>query len=166
MHVVHLTKGQVAVVDDADADEVSRFTWSAFWCAKAKRYYASRREGERTILLHRHLLGVTDPAVQVDHRNHDGLDNSRSNLRLCTNRQNQQNQRKRSGTSSRFKGVFRFRSGKWAAQISSGALRSDGSRKRVHLGYFLDEEDAARAYDAAARREFGEFARLNFSEAP
>jgi hypothetical protein len=105
--------------------------------------------------MHRQLLGLTDPSEQVDHRNHDGLDNRRENLRPCTNQQNQHNQRKRAGCTSRYKGVhWDFRNGSWRA-----AIKAEG--RTIHLGRFQDEDDAARAYDDAARRLFGEFALTN-----
>jgi hypothetical protein len=95
----------------------------------------------------------------VDHWNRDTLDDRRSNLRICLRGQNNTNSRKRSrpaGTSSRFKGVsWRKQKGRWVAKI-----RKNDSH--YFLGYFDSEEDAARAYDAAARRIFGEFARTNF----
>jgi hypothetical protein len=92
--------------------------------------------------------------IEVDHRNHNGLDNRRSNLRLATGHQNQGNRRPQGG-SPRFKGVYLSRS-KWVAQIRFG-----GSKR--YLGRFTVEEDAARAYDAAARLIFGEFACTNFN---
>ena len=100
------------------------------------------------------LLGT-----HVDHINGDRLDNRRFNLRLCTNQQNQMNKTKRVGSSSRFKGVyFQKTSRKWVAAIQK-------DRKLKHIGLFSDELDAARAYDAAAKEAFGEFAWLNFPTA-
>ncbi len=93
----------------------------------------------------------------VDHENGDGLDNRRANLRVCDHRQNRRNhQRPRKGGASRFHGVGWWkRDQKWRAKISV-----DG--RTIHLGYFADEEDAARAYDQAAREHFGEYASTNF----
>lgn len=116
------------------------------------------REGGRRhrVWLARHILGVERNAV-VDHKNHNTLDNRRSNLRIATSRQNSYNKAKSNGKSSLFKGVCRRRS-KWRARIFV-------DNKQISLGDFVDEVSAARAYDAAARRIFGEFAAVNFPSA-
>jgi hypothetical protein len=95
--------------------------------------------------------------LMVDHRNTNSLDNRRSNLRLATRAQNVQNSQKRNiKTTSRFIGVCLDKeSGRWIA-----AITKEG--KKVHLGRFDSEPDAAKAYDAAAKKYRGEFARLNF----
>ena len=95
---------------------------------------------------------------QTDHINHDGLNNQRSNLRLATHAQNQRNQRPYLGRTSPYKGVHWFPSReKWRAQIVI-------ANHERHIGLFGAEEDAARAYDAAAREHFGEYACLNFPD--
>jgi hypothetical protein len=92
---------------------------------------------------------------QTDHINGNGLDNRRCNLRPVTSQQNRANQRKTRGT-SQFKGVYlRRRERNWEAAIKV-------NRRRIYLGTFSSEVEAARAYDAAARHHFGEFAALNF----
>ncbi|OHB55307.1 MAG: hypothetical protein A2173_08695 [Planctomycetes bacterium RBG_13_44_8b] len=92
----------------------------------------------------------------IDHKDHNGLNNSRANLRPATKAQNCWNRRKKPGCSSKYKGVcFNKALGKWA-----GSIRFEG--RRSHLGYFVNEEEAARTYDAAARKYHGEFAALNF----
>jgi len=92
---------------------------------------------------------------EVDHANHDGLDNRRANLRLATRSQNIANQRKKRGASS-YKGVYRLRDcNRWGAQIYR-----NGSKR--HLGTFKDEVDAALAYDCALLEASGPFAKLNF----
>lgn len=152
---VPLTRGLVAVVDAVDADRVLAHKWSAkpgrrTWYAKARLRGTPR--GGPQVLLHRFLLGAPT-GTQVDHRNGNGLDCRRENLRLATHAQNLQNRRVPPG---RFKGVsWQKNMGKWVARIDS-----EGS-KRI-LGYFDDPELAARAYDAAAVELYGEFAKLNF----
>ena len=92
--------------------------------------------------------------AEVDHWDGDGLNNRRSNLREVTHAQNMGNARKQYGCSSQYKGVY-WGGKKWQAQIGV----NHGTR---YLGRFVNEEDAARAYDAAALEAWGEFARLNF----
>ena len=155
MRTIELTQGYVASVDDADFDRVSAHRW----CANKNRHtvYAYRKDGRRTVYMHRFICGVTDPEVKVDHRNRNGLDNQRRNLRDCSNGQNSMNQRKRrDGVSSKFKGVcWHKRDRKFQADI-----RLNGRSK--FLGMFVSELDAALAYDTAAREHFGEFALCNF----
>ncbi len=91
----------------------------------------------------------------VDHRNHDGLDNRRENLRPCTRKENQRNQKIQHGKASKFKGVFRDCPDKWTSLITVNG-------RKIRLGNFALEEDAAKAYDKAAQQHFGEFACLNF----
>jgi len=93
--------------------------------------------------------------TQLDHRNGNGLDNRRRNLRRATPQQNSRNQKKRTGCTSRYKGVRWFqRLLKWHAYICV-------DYRQIHLGYFIEEKDAAKAYDRAAKRYFKGFARLN-----
>lgn len=163
MKEIPLTKGYTAIVDDEDYERFGGFKWCASKGVADRTYYAVRattgpHPTRKTIRLHRAILGA--PAgTQVDHVNRDGLDNRRANLRLATRSQNRANSEKRiDGLASRFKGVCWERSrGRWMARIGV-----DG-RKR-HLGYFDDEEQAARAYDRAARAQWGEFARPNFPQ--
>jgi hypothetical protein len=108
----------------------------------------------RTMSFHREIMKCSSNDV-IDHINGNRLDNRKENLRVCTQSQNLQNATKRSGTSSTYKGVhFVFAKNKWQARINLafGA---------VHLGYFSVEEDAAKAYNLAAIKHFGNFARLN-----
>ncbi len=149
--------GHVTKVDDEDA----RFAFLR-WHATPGRHtaYAQRKaiteDGRRvTVFLHREIMRP-GPGEEVDHINGDGLDNRRSNLRRVTTAQNAGNQRASRSNSSGFKGVsWSTSSGAWRAQIQV-------ARRSKHLGYFASKEEAARAYDAAALKRFGEFARLNF----
>ena len=158
MKSILLTQGFVAVVDDADYDRVSAYRWSA---SRTKNtVYGIRKlktpEGKRTsLLLHRFILGVTDPEIEVHHADHNGLNNQRANLRK-TIRGEHDGSRSKSRGSSQYKGVSWAKAkGKWRACITI--------RKRsIHLGYFDDEIEAARVYDVAAQRCFGVMAKFNF----
>lgn len=153
MKTLPLSQGKVALVDDADYGQVSGFKWTAL--NSNGRWYAYRKEGKRTVYLHRFLLQTEQ---YVDHRNHDGLDNQRENLRSSSPTQNQANRRKSLHTSSRFKGVAWFKRSKcWQVHIQIAG-------RQTFLGNFKIEEEAARAYDRAAREKFGEFALTNFPE--
>lgn len=104
--------------------------------------------------MHRVLLGA--PAgVDVDHIDGNRLNNTIGNLRLCERRQNLMNSRKRTATTSKFKGVY------WLAANRKWRAKINVEGKSKHLGCFAAEEDAARAYDQAALIYFGEFARIN-----
>jgi hypothetical protein len=158
MKTISLTQGFVALVDDADFDSVRIFKWTA---SRAKNTtYAIRKlrtpSGRTTSqLLHRFIMGVTHPKIDVDHEDHNGLNCQRHNLRLCVRGENGGNQRKTRGA-SKFKGVSWDSSrGLWRAYITI-------HNKSRFLGRFHDERDAALAYDTAARAAFGEFALCNF----
>ncbi len=111
--------------------------------------------------MHRAILGVTDPAIEVDHRSGDGLNNRRGNLREATRAQNSRNLGLPRNSTSGFKGVSFTRSkGQPLAKPWQASINVNW--KGYHLGYFATAAAAARAYDAAARVHFGEFARLNF----
>jgi len=157
---VPLTQGKYALVDDEDYDAVSAFKWCAH--RRGTNWYAMRALPRITGVtqpkqtMHRFLM--PDAPYDVDHRDTNGLNNTRENLRAATRSQNRCNGRRRSDSTSGFKGVTRDkRSGSWKAQ----AVRSG---KRVSLGRFPDALDAARAYDRHAATEYGEFARPNFSD--
>lgn len=151
MKLIPLTQGKFAKVDDRDYARLSKFKWSATF--DGHNWYA--RTGRcPTIRMHQFIL---PGSPLLDHKNLDGLDNQRHNLRPATRTQNKTNQRKYKGCVSAFKGVtwYPYRGGGWRTQITV-------SKIRIHLGLFRLEETAARAYDAAAKRYFGEYAALNF----
>lgn len=164
--IVTLTKGQIALVDASFTKLLASSNWYAVWSADMGGYYARTNQtvfggGVRrqvAIIMHRLVMGVTDPKVFVDHINHDTLDNRLSNLRLSTVQQNCSNRRisTDTGCTSVYKGVhWCKRSGKWVASIRL-------NYKLKSLCYFTCEIEAAMSYDAAAAQLFGEFAYLNF----
>lgn len=155
---IALPTGETAVVDAADWPLVCGYRWYAFsgpWTTYARARIGTQDSGRRRYAyLHRLLLGA-GVGEQVDHIDHDGLNNRRANLRIATCSQNAGNSRRRSDNKSGYKGVSWYaRSGKWWA-----CIRRDG--KTRHLGYFSDPWDAAMAYNVAAREVFGEFAYVN-----
>lgn len=163
MREISLTQGQVAIIDDEDYARVSQFTWRYWWDTTGGQGsgYAVRSVRQvdgryKTLGMHRFILGYECGRYpQVDHRDGDGLNNRRSNLRACTQSQNNQNLvRKHPNTSSRFLGVSIRPQGTWRASIWV-------DRRQICLGTFQTEEAAAASYNRAARFHWGEFARLN-----
>ena len=156
---IPLHNGMRALVDTEDFDELNRYNWTARPTRLKGRvvWYADRklRGQSRTISMHIQVMGTFSTGKHVDHRNGNGLDNRRSNLRVTTRSRNGANRAKQPGTSSRYKGVsWHEYQGKWRAE-----LRSLG--KRLLCSYHGSEEEAALAYNAAALRAFGEFAKVN-----
>ncbi len=148
---IPLSDGYYAYVDAADYEWLSRWNWYLHGD------YVVRHEKGKRIYLHRAIMQPSEGMV-VDHKNRNKLDNTRENLLVCTQMENSQNRSKRNGSSSRFLGVnYHKRSRKWTARITFEG-------ERLFLGYFVDEVEAARAYDRKAVELFGDFARLNFPE--
>lgn len=168
MKEILLTQGQVALVDDWNYERVNQYKWYATrvgetfyavrWIklrsAKDAREIGLPRGGK--IQMHRFIMN-TPQGMETDHVNHNPLDNQEHNLRNCTHIQNIRNQFYNKGT-SKYKGVTWHKyAKKWMASI-----RRNG--ESVHLGYFSNEGEAAKAYDAKAVELFGEFAFPNFPE--
>jgi hypothetical protein len=152
---IELTRGMVALVDDDDFDELNGFLWRA--CKNGKTWYAIANSGKTTITMHREIMGNPKDLV-IDHINCDGLDNRRENLRPCSKQENIQRAGAYKTNSSGYKGVTKtFLSKKYSARIKV-------NNKHFHLGCYNSLEDAARAYDEAAKKYHGKFAFLNFPE--
>lgn len=155
---IALQDGTEAVIDATDVPLVSGWNWSAVRCGE-RLVYVHRGSSigggkSRPVKLHRLIMNAGRQDL-VDHKDGDGLNNRRCNLRLTGYAGNARNRRKMGGTTSRFKGVsFRADRGTWLAQINVGG-------QVTKLGTFNDEAEAAAAYDRAAVAHFGEFARTN-----
>lgn len=158
---IPLSQGKFALIDAEDAERVLAFKWSALCPARARRqpkWYAVRQDysgpRQRMIYLHRFIMDAPH-GVEVDHKDGNGLDCRRANLRLATRAQNSQNVRRRDTAASGYRGVYPTSRRRWIAEIVSCG-------KRFRSFGFRTAEDAARAYDALAIEHHGEFATLNF----
>lgn len=150
MKLIPLSQNKYAQVDDSDFELVSRYSW---YCNEG--YAITYHQGER-LRMHR-LIKNTPKGKKVDHKDHDKLNNQRSNLRICTTQQNNRNIRMRKDNTSGFKGVFLDKStGHWRPVVYV-----DG--KPQSSGQFRKKEHAAVAYDLWATFFHGEFASTNFT---
>lgn len=152
---IHLTSG-VLVIDKEDWERLNHLTWCVDrngYVVNSQKYREGARVRSRKVMLHR-IITNAPRGMEVDHINHDPLDNRRCNLRIVTRQQNVVNGRGVPNSSSRYKGVTK-RGEKWSAGIKING-------KNIRLGCFMREEDAARAYDVAAVKAWGEFAYQNF----
>lgn len=144
-------------VDDEDWDYVRPLTWCP--SPHGHTFYAVCNRGKRNHYLHREIARARLTEA-VDHVDGDGLNCQRANLRLCTGSQNGYNRKRRHGN-SKYLGVHKLvrkTMVRWWAYITV-------DKKRISLGYFATEDEAAKARDAASKKHHGEFASLNFPEA-
>jgi len=146
-----------ALVDDEDFEFLSRYSW--YLNKRSRNLYAQSIVNGVSIGMHQLICPSETLLITPDHKNGNGLDNRKENLRLATNKQQAQNARKAlRTTSSKYKGVVYFKRDKcWRAYIKEAG-------KQIHLGYFKSELLAAKAYNRAAQEYFGEFARINVLE--
>jgi hypothetical protein len=155
---VPLTMGMVTIIDAVDAEVILRHGWQATPDRRRRTYHARRAvtgdDGNRHyIYMHRQIMGEPE-GLLVDHIDRDGLNNRRYNLRTCDSEGNARNRSRRSDNTSGFTGVYRNKDCVgWIASINN-----------KYLGLYPTAEEAARAYDTAAVRTFGEFASLNFPD--
>lgn len=150
---IALSNGGVSLVDDEDAEKVKHLTW--FLSNKGYAIASTHENGEIVNFYMHRLIAGAGKGEQTDHIDGNRLNNTRANLRRCTATQNNMNLAKRKGCMSIFKGVS------WSGQKAKWHARIKLHGKARHLGFYVDETEAAKAYNAAAVNLFGEFARLN-----
>jgi len=153
MKKIKLSRGEFVLVDDEDYDYLNQFKWHTLRTKYAK--YATTHKNGKKPLMHRMILNAKD-GEEVDHKDHNGLNNQRNNIRICTSSQNKAN-RTPCGK-SKYLGVwFRYKNNK---KYIKSSIRKHGIY--YDLGTFCTEEKAAKAYDDMAIKLHGEFANLNF----
>lgn len=148
MKLVELSRGGFARVDDEDFERISQHKWYAW--SKGKTTYAVRNHPDGgMIMMHKEIYSSN---LDIDHRDRDGLNNCKNNLRPATKSQNQANTGLRINNTSGIKGVyFNKKDRRWMARITV-------NQKMLYLGSFIDPLEAKKAYDAAAKKYFGEYA--------
>jgi hypothetical protein len=151
--IIQLSKGYTTIIDDEDYELVSNFNWRAV-LQTPKHIYAtsSKRPEYINVSMHRLIMGVTDRKIKVDHIDHDGLNNQKSNLRLCTHSQNMANRISK----KKYMGIWVERGKYWFA-----GCKKNGTTHKVSA---KSEIDAALKYNELAKILHGEFARLNVIE--
>lgn len=151
---IQLNKGIISIIDDEDFEYLNQWKW--YLLKSHTNYYAIRtsKPENKLIQLHRVVIKAKEGEF-VDHINGNKLDNRKINLRICTKAQNSQNRKMSKFNKSGFNGVsWCIKNKKWVSQISC-------ENKKIHIGYYIDPKDAARAYNQAAQKYHGEFAKLN-----
>ena len=146
----------VAIVDDCDFDILNKYKWHIITKGQISYARASIKVNGKWKLARMHRLILNVPAgMETDHVNRNGLDNRKCNLRACTRSQNNANRVKKLGCASQYKGVcWRKDRQKWEVRVKKNRI--------VHwVGYFVDEIEAAIAYNERAVELIGEFAKLN-----
>lgn len=155
MKKIQLTRGQVALIDNEDYELVSQYKWNCLKIGYASTSVGGRKN-KKMLYMHRVIMRLTNSKLSVDHINKNKLDNRKINLRVCTHKQNCGNSSKPrnikgKSCTSKYKGVYWDKSrNKWTARV-----------RRIFLGRFDKEKDAALAYNKGAIKYFGKFAGLN-----
>lgn len=157
MGEIILSSGIICQVDDEDLERLNSHRW--FVIKKKHTCYAvafKKVDGKTVSTTMHRLLTAAKDGELVDHMDRNGLNNKKSNLRICNISENSTNRKKKAGTSSNYRGVSYAKKNKaWFVFISK-------NKKKKFIGAFKDEEQAARAYDREAKILHGQFANLNF----
>jgi|11_taG_2_1085331.scaffolds.fasta_scaffold41009_1 hypothetical protein len=143
---IELSNWYFSKIDIEDIDTISKYSWSISTSLYARN---------RTLwMMHRFIMNCPN-WMYIDHINNDKLDNRKSNLRVCTHQENDMNRRSRISSTSKYKWVYFYRAyKKWSVNITY-------KWKRIHIGYFKNEDEAGMAYDKKAKELFWEYAYLN-----
>ncbi len=152
-----IISNKVVQIDEDDLFIIAERSWR--YCKHTDRIRASGSINKKQVVyyLHREIMGVgRDPLLEVDHIQHNHMDNRKHMLRVCSKIENCRNRRSRRGSSSIYVGVSWNKSHKKWRVVVRDQFRN------IHVGYFTDEIEAARERDIVAKREYGEFAHLNF----
>jgi len=155
MKEIPLTQGKVALIDDEDFVLIKSHKWHAHFDGRNWYSITNIKDNRKrtTLRMHRLILDAKY-GEEIDHRDGNGLNNTRANLRFCTNNQNQANRRKRKDHKySNHKGVT-YNGRQWRSKIRH-------NYEVINLGHFDTEEGAARAYNKALKKYHGDFAKLN-----
>lgn len=146
----------IVMIDDEDYELISKYTWSLLPSKNGQTYYAKTNLfNSKPASLQIHTLILKSYGLHVDHIDRNGLNNQKENLRICTRSQNMMNKIKIKPATSKYKGVCWYdKYKKWNARIGV-------NNRRFCLGYFDTQEDAALAYNIAAKKFHREFCRLN-----
>lgn len=152
MKTIQLTQGYSTLVDDEDYEKIIPYRWYA--CINRNNVYAGKGSGHKTMKMHRLIMNITDKNIFIDHRDGNGLNNQKSNLRTCNRSQNSANKKKISliNRTSKYLGVGK-RGNSWGAFLRKGNQRFQITSKT--------EIEAAKAYNEMAQLHHGEFAKLN-----
>lgn len=152
---IPLTQGAIAIIDREDFDKIKHRNWHLSKDHHGQddtgaAGYARAQQNGKSLKMHRVIMNCPD-GMEIDHKDHNRLNNRKNNLRICTSQDNAHNRRK--FKSSQYKGVtFNKHFGYYRAHIS------------ISIGTYLTAEEAAHAYDKKAKELFGEFAYLNFPD--
>lgn len=173
-----LTQGQVTIVDNDTYNDLSKWKWQAMKHHTGSYYVARtcRIGKQKKVSMHRYLMGTDNPEILVDHKDRNGLNNQKNNLRICTPAENAKNRVSKRGATSKYLGVYigtarktyNTKRGVITNVKTSYRAKIKTEKKEVSLGTFPFTPDgeilAAKAYDKAAIKYHKEFANLNFKE--
>lgn len=153
---IHLPSGHVMLVDIEDIPKIFNYSWHIFYNRNHVYVRGWHRETRKKIFLHRFILDVRPgDKIHIDHINGNTLDNRKSNLRICTPLENSRNTKLYKSNTSGFKGVY------WCKAANNWMAYITVNKKRINLGLFVSKIEAAKAYNDAAIKYFGSFARIN-----